>query len=156
MGSSSEQVINTNSSSYQLRKLLLAKIGPGAAKCHKCGETAVWTKGHGIKGHGITVGRADGDKDNVGIDNLVPVCGRCVRLETAARAIKDGEMVHIRKDGTRERGVERTCRECQKVFTISLSHSKIMPNIGRYCSGSCRSVAGNRIRWARWRTENGK
>lgn len=156
MGSSSEQVINTNSGSHQLRKLLLAKIGPGAAKCHKCGESAVWTKGRGVVSHGITVGRADGDKNNVAIDNLVPVCGKCVRLETAPRAIKEGETVHVRKNGRRERGVERTCQECQTVFTVSLSHSRIKSNLGRYCSGSCRSIAGNRVRWDRWRAENGK
>lgn len=138
------------------RKLLHDKIGPGAAECHKCGNRIYWSRGRGVGAADISVDFLDGDKTNLNPDNLAPLCGSCLRRASVVNAIGDDEIVFVNKHGRRERGTGRVCEECSKAFTISVANERSNPKVGRYCSATCRSVAGNRTRWANWRAANNR
>ena len=61
-------------------------------------------------------------------------------------AIKDGEVVFVNKNGRRERGTLRTCKECTGTFVIATSSIPSSPNRGTFCGGACRNRATNRAR----------
>lgn len=138
------------------RKALYDKIGPGASACHKCDRRIYWTSGRGVGRDAISVEFLDGDKTNLDPANLAPLCGSCLRRATNANVIGDDEIVFVNKHGRRERGTGRQCQECGKPFTISLANERTNPKVGKFCSGTCRSIFGNRKRWDNWRANKAK
>lgn len=106
------------------RHALYSEIGPGPHKCYTCPRTLGW--------HELLV---------VKIDDLYRVnCTNCVRTRNHPKRIQDGEPVFVNRNGRRSRGVERTCERCSKSFTVEAANFRINPKVGRFCSGSCRSI----------------
>lgn len=130
------------------RVALYAHIGPGAHRCEECSKTIFWQKGGRGGGANLIVGHRDGNSDNNEITNLYPTCRSCLWIHNSPNSIPAGEPVHVRKDGRREWGAVCICQRCGVTFTVSKSHRASNPRVGTFCSGSCRSIAGNEKRWA--------
>jgi len=64
-------------STRQHRRVLLAKLGPGAHPCHWCGRAVTWDQSYPSAPDGLTVDHLDENKANNDPTNLVPSCGRC-------------------------------------------------------------------------------
>lgn len=118
------------------RIILYDKIGPGTHQCRWCGKPLEWETGTKTKGNALLVDHIDGDRMNLAPDNLVPACNSCNTTRTRPQTIQPGEVTAI-AGGVRQRGVERICVVCEKVFAIPKSQAKYRQ--GRFCSRTCRN-----------------
>ena len=129
------------------RHLLYAKYEGQDPKCRDCGTQLRWVGGTGRDA--AIVRYANNDPTDQRVENLYASCTSCLRRTTSHQGIKDGEAFFVNKKGRRERAELRNCAECGGPFSVSLANLRTNPRAGKFCSGSCRSIAGNRIRWAR-------
>lgn len=109
------------------RHALYAQLGEGPHKCYTCPKMLSWAE--------ILVSDIDGQaRIN---------CMSCVRIRHHHRPIPADAPIYINRNGRRSLGVERTCERCQKPFVVEASNARNNPKVGRFCSGSCRSIFTN-------------
>lgn len=121
------------------RVVLYDKIGPGPHPCHWCGTLVEWMPGVGVRDpKALLVDHVDLDATNDAPGNLEPSCNPCNshrRLSGNSQLIRDDELVVVKADGRRVRGVQRECEFCGTAFVAAETQVKI--GRGRFCSRSC-------------------
>lgn len=120
------------------RIVLYEKIGSGSHPCNWCGRALFWKPGEGLTNDAIMADHLDFDMHNDVPENLVPSCRTCNvhrLIDGRQKLIEDDEVVVINANGTRTRGIERSCIICGEKFIARLSQVKL----GRAtcCSRSC-------------------
>ena len=119
----------------EARMLLFDKVGVGSHPCHYCKKMVNWKVliGRGTESDCIVVDHIDNNWRNNKLSNLAVSCQAC--NGSRQRAVNDNELFITRKDGTRNRAIQRKCEHCHSEFLISPSGTT--RGRGRFCSRSC-------------------